>query len=285
MSIRSELRPRSSRLGDQYSRRETPSLALVALSQALLVFALLCTATPCRAQFQWPFGSPQDPAQLKREATALIEKQRYAEALPLIQKSVDMERGLYGENDARRLEGLNWLSYTYYKLARYQDALPIQELRLRLSVSALGEKHPNAISALRDVAIAYQNAYADGYSRSLPLLEKALRLRTEVLGEQHKDTLALMTDVANAYNFTARAADALTLYEKELRITSAAFGPSDERTQNALLVVAIAYSNMGREAEALPIFEKLWKASVAKKGEKLAMPSSLWFGWPRLTLD
>ena len=241
---------------------------MMALSRAALVFALLCMATPCRAQFEWPFGSPQEPARLKREAIALIEKQHYTEALPLIQKSVDMDRGLYGENDARRLEGLNWLSYTYYKLARYQDALPIQELRLRLSVSMLGEKHPDAISALRDVAIAYQNVYADGYSRSLPLLEKALRLRTEVLGEQHKDTLALMTDVANAYNFTARAADGLTLFEKELRITNAAFGPADERTQTAMFSVAIAYSNMGREGEALPIFEKVWRASVAKNGEK-----------------
>ena len=130
------------------------------------------------------------------------------------------------------------------------------------------KKHPDAISALRDTAVAYQNVYADGYARSLPLLEKALRLRTEALGEQHKDTLALMTDVANAYGFTGRAADALALYEKELRITSAAFGPADDRTQNALRVVAIAYSNMGREAEALPIFEKLWQAAVAKSGEK-----------------
>ncbi len=259
-----ETRPAASTAVAKSWRRVTA----IALSQAVLAAALLCVAQPCQAQFDWLSGKPQEAARLKNEANALNEKQRYAEALPVIEKSVGLERELYGEQDARLLNGLHVLAYTYYKLARYQDALPVEERRLRLSVSVLGEKHPDAISGLRDVAIAYQNVYGDGYKRSLPLLEKALRLRTEVLGEQHQSTLTLMTDVANAYAFTGRGADALAVYEKELRITSAAFGPTDERTQSALLVVAIAYSNMGREAEALPIFERGWRASVAKKGEK-----------------
>ncbi|MFY9642278.1 MAG: CHAT domain-containing tetratricopeptide repeat protein [Rhodomicrobium sp.] len=236
--------------------------------KAFLVVALVCVALPCWAQLVWPFDSSQDSARLKREASALNEKQHYAEALPLIKKAVDLEREAYGEDDARRLDGLHLLAYTYYKLANYQDALPIEELRLRVSVKALGERHPDSISALRDVGVAYQNAYADGYARSLPLLERALRLRTEVLGELHKDTLAVMTDVANAYNFTGRAADALSLYEKELRLTSKAYGPNDGRTQNAQRVLAFAYSNLGREAEALPIFEKNWHSFRAQNGEK-----------------
>jgi CHAT domain-containing protein len=243
--------------------------AVIMYARAVLVCALLCFAQPSPAQIEWPFGKSQEAIRLKQQASALIEKQSFAEALPLVKKSVDLERELYGEQDVRELDGLRLLAYTYYKLARYRDALAIEESRLRLSVKVLGEKHPDSITALRSVAIAYQNVPdGGGYPISLPLLEKALRLRTEVLGERHQDTLAVMTDVANAYAFTGRAAEALALYEKELRITSAAFGPRDDRTHTALLVVAVAYSNMGRDAEAVPIFQKLLQDSVAKVGEK-----------------
>ena len=222
---------------------------------------------PGHAQSGWPFDTSDEAVRLRSEAIALSDKQRYAEALPLIRKSVSLEREIYGEQDARSLTGLRQLAFTYYKLARYQDALSVDERRLRVSVKALGDKHPDSIAALRDVAVAYQNVYDDGYARSLPLLEKALRLRTEVLGDRHADTLSVMTDVANAYGFTGRASEALALYEQQLRITTAAFGNKDERTQNALRVVASAYSDMGREAEAAAIFEKLLEVESAKGGD------------------
>jgi CHAT domain-containing protein len=233
----------------------------------IVVFVVLCLIAPCQAQFTLPFGKTAEAENLKREANALNDKQRYAEALPLIKKAVDLEREAYGNEDARCFGGLRVLAYTYYKLARYRDALSVEDRLLRLSVKVLGEKHPDSITALRSVGIEYSNTDGD-YIRALPLLEKALRLRTEVLGEQHQDTLQVMTDVANAYLFTGREADALALYEKELRIVSSAYGATDVRTLDPLLLIGLAYSNMGREAEALPVFERIWHDSVARWGEK-----------------
>jgi CHAT domain-containing protein len=232
-----------------------------------IIVILLFIAAPTHAQFVLPFGKPQDAANAKDQANALIEKQRYSEALPLIKKSVELEHDLYGDQDARCLDALRILGFTYYKLARYRDALSVDELRLRLSIKLLGERHPDSISALRSIGVSYSNLDGD-YIRALPLLEKALRLRTEVLGDQHQDTLALMTDVANAYGFAGREADALALYERELRIVTATHGTADARTLDALRLIALAYSNMGRETEALPIFERIWRDSVAKLGEK-----------------
>jgi hypothetical protein len=74
--------------------------AAIALSRAVLACALLCLAQPCRAQFDWLSGKPQEAARLKNEANALNEKQRYAEALPLVEKSVSLERELYGRRCA-----------------------------------------------------------------------------------------------------------------------------------------------------------------------------------------
>jgi tetratricopeptide (TPR) repeat protein len=240
--------------------------AILARSVVALVLALLCATPPCQGQVGWPFGESQEADDLKRKANALNAKDRYAEALPLIKRSVNIERQLYGEQDPRLLDGLGVLAYTYYKLARYQDALSIDERRWRLSVKTRGERDPYSITALRSLAIAYQNTDHD-YSRSLPLLEKALRLRTEVLGEQHQDTLQVMNDVANAYLFLGRGADSLALHEKKLRITTSAFGSKGRGNEFALLTLALAYSNMGREAEALPIFERVWRDSVASSGE------------------
>jgi CHAT domain-containing protein/tetratricopeptide (TPR) repeat protein len=249
------------------AQRGISVVRIYAGSLSIAVFLLLCIAQPCRAQLVLPFGKPQEAANLKRDANALIEKERYSEALPLIKKWVELEREVYGDQDARCLDGLRVLGFTYYKLGRYREALSVDERRLRLSIRLLGEKHPDSISALRSLAVSYSNSDGD-YIRALPLLEKALRLRTEALGEQHQETLALMTDVANAYGFSGREADALALYEKELRVITAAYGAADARTLDALLLIAISYSDMGRESEALPIFERIWHGSVAKWGEK-----------------
>jgi CHAT domain-containing protein len=241
--------------------------AFLAHSGAAMVLALLWLTQPCQGQNGWPFGQSLEADNLKRKANALNAKDRYAEALPLIQRSVHIERQLYGDQDRRLLDGLGVLAYTYYKLARYHDALSIDERRWRLSVKTLGEKDPVSITALRDLAIAYENTDHD-YSRSVPLLEKALRLRTEVLGEQHQDTMQVMNDVANAYLFMGRGAESLALHEKTLRIATAAFGSKGGDTELALLTLALAYSNMGREAEALPLFDKILRDSVASSGEK-----------------
>jgi CHAT domain-containing protein len=238
------------------------------LACALLVAAVLPHAQACLAQTESLPEIFDEAASLDREASDLTRKERYAEAVAPLERFVVLETQLRGEHDVQVLNGLRRLSYVYYKLARYKDSLAVDERRLKLSTEALGEKHPDTIGCLRDVAIAYENAYEDGYARALPLLEKALRLRIEVLGEQHRDTASLMTDVANAYLFLGRYSDALALYERELRIAVAAYGPDDERTQNALLVVAIAYQRLGREDEAAPIFEKNLQRVIARKNER-----------------
>ena len=61
-------------------------------------------------------------------------------------------------------EGLRLLSYCQYKLARYQDALAAADERFRIASKALGENSLETISALRDLAVAYQNAGPDGYA-------------------------------------------------------------------------------------------------------------------------
>ena len=203
-----------------------------------------------------------------REAMSLIQKARYAEALPLLERSVNLDIEMRSERDLRVLTGLRWLSFVYHKLARYKEGLAVNERRLRLSTEVLGEKHPDTIQCLRDVAISYASAYEDGNARALSLLEKALALRIEVLGERHPDTSSLMTDVANAYWFLGRYFDALDMYERDVRIATAAYGAEDERTLGPLLVLAITYANLGREAEALPIFQKTLQQAIAKQGEK-----------------
>jgi tetratricopeptide (TPR) repeat protein len=129
--------------------------AHIAAARAILLFCLLCVAAPCHAQFEWLSGKPQEAARLKQEAAALNGKQRYAEALPLIEKATRLERELYGEQDGRQLDGLRVLSFTYYKLARYQEALAAAERRQQVSAATLGEMHPDSVTSLRDLAIAY----------------------------------------------------------------------------------------------------------------------------------
>jgi tetratricopeptide (TPR) repeat protein len=62
--------------------------------------------------------------------------------------------------------------------------------RTRLRWGVVGEKHPDTIWSMADLAATY---HAQGrYSEAEPIFQEALDLRREVLGEKHPDTIASM---------------------------------------------------------------------------------------------
>lgn len=128
------------------------------LLRMLLLSLFLCMASVCHAYINFSGDKAGEVARLSREAATLVQAQRFADAVALLRKSVALESELYGE-DARVLNGLRSLSYALYKAALYKDALAADERRLRIAVKALGEKHADSISILRDVAIGYENMF------------------------------------------------------------------------------------------------------------------------------
>ena len=75
----------------------------------------------------------------------------------------------------------------YYQQGQFRKALPLAEKAFEIRKEILGEKHPDTLSSLNNLARIYKEL--GRFSEALPLLEDGYRLSKEVLGEKHPDTL------------------------------------------------------------------------------------------------
>ncbi|KAH8823425.1 Tetratricopeptide repeat-domain-containing protein [Flagelloscypha sp. PMI_526] len=137
------------------------------------------------------------------------------------------------------------LPSTYSNLGQYSDARNFQVLVLALwtrfwersthghsqawtvlpsptLILSLGEKHPDTLKTVNNLAVIYSDL---GKPRdSVKLLEQALRLRTEILGERHPQTLTSMGSMAIAYLELGQHSEALKLGKQALELRTQTLG-------------------------------------------------------------
>jgi tetratricopeptide (TPR) repeat protein len=154
----------------------------------------------------------------------------------------------------------------YYEQGLFKQALPLAEEALRIRTEILGEKHPDTLTSLNNLAIIYQ--YLGRLSEALPLFEKCYRLRKEVLGEKHLLTLTSMNNLAVIYQYLGRIEEALPLLEKVYRLKKEVLGEKHSSTLTSMNNLAFVYNNLGRIKEALPLLETGYRISYDVLGEK-----------------
>jgi CHAT domain-containing protein len=205
-------------------------------------------------------------------------------------------------------ESYNTQAYQYLQQGLFQQALPLAEKAYQIRRKRLGEKHPNTLISLNNLAMTYQglgrlsealplsekvyrllkemlgekhpytlasrNNLAQIYqdlgrlSEALPLLEKGYRLRKEVLGEKHPDTFLSINNLAKIYQYLGRLSEALPLLEKNYRLSKEVLGEKHPDTLKSLNNLALIYQDLGRLSEALPLFEKGYRFRKELLGEQ-----------------
>jgi tetratricopeptide (TPR) repeat protein len=98
------------------------------------------------------------------------------------------------------------LAELYAKQGSYEQAEPLLKDTLTLRKEVLGEKHPDTLTSMNNLAMLYY-----GYEQSESLLKDTLALRTEVLGKTHPDTLITMSNLALLYKDQEHYKEALFL--------------------------------------------------------------------------
>ena len=73
-------------------------------------------------------------------------------------------------------------------------ALPLFEETLKLRKAKLGPDHPDTLTSMNNLALAYQAA--GKLDLALPLYEETLKLKKAKLGPDHPDTLMSMNNLA-----------------------------------------------------------------------------------------
>jgi CHAT domain-containing protein/exonuclease VII small subunit len=154
----------------------------------------------------------------------------------------------------------------YYQQGLFKKALPLAKKAWKKRKEILGEKHPETLISLNNLALIYKKL--GSLSHALPLYEKGYRFSKEVLGEKHPNTLLILNNLAMIYNELGRLSEALPLFEKGYRLSKEVLGEKHPNTLLSLNNLAMIYQKLGRLSEALPLFEKGYRLSKEVLGEK-----------------
>jgi tetratricopeptide (TPR) repeat protein len=300
-----------------YAESITAAQELAALRQRLqgadhwhAVDALLQVRTlQRRAEF-----SPAQQAEYRRaekarrEADALFDQGRYAQAQPLYEQALAQFRRLLGEEHRDSARACNDLAINLEAQGRYPEAAEGHRKVLALRRKVLGEEHPSTAQSYNNLAssLQVQGKYAEAeagfrkakalYQRLLgeehpltatacnnlaanlqaqarhaeaeALYRQALGLRRKLLGEEHPDTAATYNNLASNLEAQGKYAEAEAGYRKALALRRKLLGAEHPHTAQGYNNLAVNLDAQGKHAEAEELHRKALALCIKRLGEE-----------------
>jgi CHAT domain-containing protein/Tfp pilus assembly protein PilF len=246
-------------------KRLRGSLALLFTTVAALAGAGLYASSATAAPFAAPAASrvapvPRGPAALaeaKRlhgDIAALIEKGRYADALPLAERALAIREASLGAHDLAVAESLSDLGEVLTYKADLARAEPLFRRALAILEAKLGKDDP-AVAELLD-KLGVLCAGAGRYDEAEAVFVRALAIREAKLGADHKLTASTLGDLAAVYTYKAEYAKAEPMYLRALAASEKALGRDDPAVAVVAANLAALYGKLGRGAEATSLLER-----------------------------
>jgi serine/threonine protein kinase/Tfp pilus assembly protein PilF len=170
--------------------------------------------------------------------------------------------GAFGDRPLVEASIRRTLGVTYGYLRQDPAAIAQQERALALRREHLGPDHPDTLTSMNNLALAYKDA--GQLDKAVPLLEQALAKRREKLGPDHPHTFSTMNNLALAYKGAGQVDKALPLFEQALTKHKEKLGPDHPETLSNMENLAMAYKEAGRLNKVLPLLE----LALAKRQEQ-----------------
>ncbi|MCP4695272.1 MAG: tetratricopeptide repeat protein [Gammaproteobacteria bacterium] len=192
---------------------------------------------------------------LNRQTVKYYLQGNYAEAVPLAERSLQIQERLLGGQHPATAANLNNLAMLYSSMGTYDKALPLSMRVLEIREKALGREHPDTAVSLNNLAGLYYDMGA--YDKALPLFQRALEIREKALGREHPDTAASLHNLAGLYHdMDSYDNKALPLYQRALDIKERILGREHPDTAASLNDLAGLYHDMGAYDKALPLYRR-----------------------------
>lgn len=144
---------------------------------------------------------------LAANASGLENEYNYKKAIKYATEAREIyeKEGIKGSGCAK---ALNALSYTNYRLKKYQEAKEIGEEALRVS-RRMGADHPDVAAALSNLAT--YNYYLGNYKEAIDSERKALNILEKRKGDKHPDYAKSLNKLAILHHY-AQDVDSLTAF-------------------------------------------------------------------------
>ncbi|KAL8299194.1 hypothetical protein RB593_009191 [Gaeumannomyces tritici] len=153
---------------------------------------------------------------------------------------------LCGEEKAAAL--LSRVSDYLYDRGRWRDREPVDEKAYELRKRVLGDKHPDTIRSMAELATTYHalGRYGEGEKISA----EVLALRRGLLGDKHPDTIRSTVDLATTYHALGRYGEAEKIYVEVLALRRDALGNKHPDTIRSIAELATTCHALGKYGEA-----------------------------------
>ncbi len=179
---------------------------------------------------QTPQGdSPELATSLDELAQIYYAKGRYAEAEPLVARSLDIRERQLGADHPDVAQSLNNLAELYRLQGRYSEAEPLYARSLNIMERQLGTDHPYVAQSLNNLAELYR--FQGRYSEAEPLYARSLNIMERQLGADYPYVATNLNNLALLYYSQGRYSEAEPLYARSLDICIASLGLNHPTTQ------------------------------------------------------
>jgi tetratricopeptide (TPR) repeat protein len=154
----------------------------------------------------------------------------------------------------------------YWEQGQSDEAERLGVEALELQRSVLGEKSPDTILAMGNLALIWQRQGRLDEAEQLDV--KVLELRKSVLGEKSPDTILAMGNLASTWHQQGRLDEAEQLGVKALELQKSVLGEKHPNTIRAMGNLAATWYRQGRLDEAEQLEVKVLELHKSMLGEK-----------------
>ncbi len=147
---------------------------------------------------------------------------KYAEAEPLIERSLTIWENQLGEDHPSVATSLNNLALLYKSQGKYEEAEPLYLRSLAIMEKQLGENHPLVATSLNNLAGLYGSQ--EKYAEAEHLIARSLAIDEKVYGENHPEIATDLNNLAELYRTQGKYAEAESLYRRSLAIMEKQLG-------------------------------------------------------------
>ena len=158
---------------------------------------------------------------LNNLAELYVNEGKYAEAEPLLKRSLTTHEKVLGPDNVHVAPILNNLAKVYWIEAKYSDAEPLLKRSLAIYEEVLGPDHPDVALSLHNLALLYTNE--GKYVEAEPLYKRSLAISEKVLGPDHPDVATALSNLAELYWGEGEYVQAEPLFERSLENLSRQF--------------------------------------------------------------
>lgn len=159
-----------------------------------------------------------------------------------------------GSNAEKHWEELNADVIHAFQNNDFRIAVPLAEKAYRYALRRLGEKHPNTLTSLNNLAGLHE--ILGRYGKAEPLYKKALGLHDNFVSAERPGLLIPMNNLAGLYESQGRYKEAEPLYKHALQLAETALGVENPSTLTYMNNLAFLYCRQGWFEEAKPLYDK-----------------------------